>query len=94
MVQYIVELTETEDAALSSVALSQNEWIQYAVHERCRVAIDDIVQLTVTKCLENNMQIPSTKEEIVQLSFDQGWTLTVVEKKSSKFSSTSIWNIK
>lgn len=83
MVQYVIELTETEDAALSSVALSQNEWIQYSVHERCRVAIDEIVQLTVKKCLENNMQIPSTKEEIVKLSFDQGWTLTVVEKNKA-----------
>jgi hypothetical protein len=79
VVNYIVTLTETEDMAFSSVALSQQEWIDNLVHERCRVAIEDIVKETVKKCLENNITIPSTKEEIVALSFEQGWTMTVVE---------------
>lgn len=74
--QYIVTLTETEDKALSHVALSQEDWINNAVHERCNYAIDEIVKLTVAKCLEANIQIPGTKDDIVTLAFDQGWVKT------------------
>lgn len=72
-IDYTISLTETEDKALAYVAYSQQEWIDNAIHERCRLAIDDIVRLTVQKCLEEQVQIPSTKEEIVQLAYDKGW---------------------
>jgi hypothetical protein len=77
--EYIITLTEAEDAALSFVALSQNDWIQNAVHERCRIAIDEIVKITVEKCLETGTPIPSSKEEMVTLSFSQGWVKSVFE---------------
>lgn len=50
--QYNINLTEAEDAALSFVTYSQDDWIQNAVHDRCRIAIDEIVQITVQKCLQ------------------------------------------
>jgi hypothetical protein len=43
--KYTITLTEAEDKALSYVALSQQDWIDNAVHERCRVAIDEIVKI-------------------------------------------------
>lgn len=70
---YNIELTETEDKALSYVTTSQQEWIDNAVHERCRIAIDSIVQIVITKCLETNTQIPSSKEAMVTLAFTNGW---------------------
>jgi hypothetical protein len=79
MSQYIINLTEAEDLALSCVALSQDEWIQNATHERCRVAIEEIVSLTVAKCLETNTQIPQSKEEIVFLARDKGWIRTAAQ---------------
>ncbi len=57
MSNYTITLTEAENKALSVVALSQDDWIQNAVHERCRIAIEEIVALTVQKCLETNTQI-------------------------------------
>jgi hypothetical protein len=72
--EYTVTLTEAEDKALSYVAFSQQDWIDNAVHERCRVAIDEIVKICVEKCLDNNIQIPTSKEEMVLLAFEQGWT--------------------
>lgn len=77
--EYIVVLTETENKALAYAALSPDEWIQNAVHERCRIAIDEIVQIAVKKCLENNIPIPGTKDEIVALAFAEGWVKTVAE---------------
>lgn len=73
MTTYTIELTAAEDAALSHVAFSQEDWIQNAVHERCRIAIEEIVQITVQKCLQTGIQIPGSKEDMVALAFDQGW---------------------
>jgi hypothetical protein len=47
MTTYTITLTAAEDAALSAVALSQDDWIQHAVHERARIAIEEIVGITV-----------------------------------------------
>lgn len=77
---YTVTLTDAEDAALSYVALSQQDWIDNAVHERCRVAIEEIVGLTVQKCLETNTQIPGTKDEIVALAFEKGWAVPAAQR--------------
>jgi hypothetical protein len=82
MANYTITLSAAEDAALSSVALSQNDWIQNAVHERCRVAIEEIVALTVQKCLETNTQIPGSKDAMVELAFEQGWVKTAAERQA------------
>lgn len=37
------------------------------------------LQKTVAYCIENGMQVPATKEEIIQLGFDQG-VLTVISQ--------------
>ena len=77
---YTITLTETENKALGYIALSQQDWMDNAIHERCRIAIEDIVQLTVQKCLENNIQIPSSKDEMVELAFTQKWIELVADK--------------
>lgn len=79
---YQITLTAAEDAALSYAALSQDEWIQNAVHERCRVAIDEIVAITVQKCLETGMQIPGSKDDMVSLAFLQGWVKTAAQRQA------------
>ena len=73
MTIYTTTLTAAEDAALSHIALSQQDWIDNAVHERCRIAIEEIVALTVEKCLETETQLPGTKDDIVMLAFERGW---------------------
>ena len=79
---YTITLTAAEDAALSHVALSQDDWIQNAVHERCRIAIDEIVALTVQKCLETNTQIPGSKEAMITLAFEQGWVKAAAQRQA------------
>lgn len=73
MKTYTINLTTAEDKALSAVAFSQQDWIDNAVHERCRIAIEEIVQVTVQKCLEAGIQIPSSKDEMVEMAFANGW---------------------
>lgn len=79
---YTIDLTQAEDSALSVVALSQDGWIQNAVKERCRVAIDEIVQVTVQKCLETNVQIPGSKDEMVSLALSNGWVKTAAQRQT------------
>ena len=79
---YSITLTQAEDSALSVVALSQDEWIQNAVKERCRVAIDEIVQVAVQKCLEANIQIPGSKDEMVALALSNGWVKTAAQRQA------------
>lgn len=84
MATYNIEYTATEDLAMQTIAVSVNEWIQNAAHDRARIAIDEIVQSTVQKCLENNIQIPNTKDDIVQLAFQQGWVKTAAERQQEQ----------
>lgn len=79
---YTVTLTEAENKSLGYVAFSQQEWIDNAIHQRCSIAIDAIVQLTVQKCLESNIQIPSSKDDMVELAFAQGWVGLAADKTS------------
>lgn len=62
---YTVELTEAEDKALSVFTIDQNEWIQNAVHERCRIAIEEIVQAEVQRLFSEGKPITGSKEDIV-----------------------------
>jgi len=87
---YTVTLTDAEDKALSFVAYSQDDWIQNAVHDRCRIAIEDIVALTVKKCLETNTQIPASKEAIVDLAFEQDWVKTALDTQIQINNSTTV----
>jgi len=82
MANYTITLTEAENKALSYAALAQQEWIDNAIHERCRVAIDEIVALTVQKCLETNTAIPGSKDAMVDLAFEKGWVKTAEQRNA------------
>jgi hypothetical protein len=73
MIQYTLNLTPSENTALGYVAASPQEWIDNAVHNRCRIAIDEIVALSVERCLAAGIQLPGSKDEIVLLAKNQGW---------------------
>lgn len=79
---YTVTLTQSEDKALSWAAVSQQVWIDTAVHERCRIAIEEIAKICVEKCLETNTQIPASKEAMVDLAFEQGWVKTAAQQNA------------
>jgi len=65
-----IELTDTQFKGLEYAALSPQEWAENAVTERCRIANDEIVDITVKHCLDNGIQVPATREAIVAYAFD------------------------
>ena len=82
MTQYNITLSAAEDKALSYTAISQQDWIDNAVHERCRIAIDEIAKICVEQCLANNIQIPGSKEAMVDLAFQNGWVITAAQRQA------------
>lgn len=76
---YQVDLSESDDLALQYVAVSANDWIQNVVNERCRIATDDIVNLAVRRYLEEGIQVPSTKDDIVLDAFARGWVVKAAD---------------
>ena len=64
-VQYTITLSDAENKALGVVAASQQDWIDNVVHERCRIAIEEIIAAEVQRKLAANETISGTKEDIV-----------------------------
>ena len=62
---YTITLSDAEDKALGVVAFSQDDWIQNAVHERCRLAIEEIVAAEIQRKLAAGEAITGAKEDIV-----------------------------
>lgn len=62
---YTITLSAAEDKALHAVALSAQDWIDNAVHERCRIAIEEIVNAEVQRKLAAGESITGSKEDIV-----------------------------
>ncbi len=80
MSQYNITLSSAEDKALSYAAFSQQDWIDNAVHERCRIAIEEIAKICVEQCLANNIQIPGSKDAMVDLAFQNGWVISAADR--------------
>ena len=65
-----IELTDTELLSMQYAAASPQDWADNAVTNRARVAGDEIVDITVKHCLDNGIQVPATRELIVDYAFD------------------------
>ena len=64
-----VQLTDTQLKGLEYAAVSPQDWADNALTNRARIANDEIVDLTVKHCLDNAIQVPATREEIVAYAF-------------------------
>ena len=82
MPTYSITLTETQDLGLQYAALSPQDWINNAVTERARIANDEIVKTTVEYCLDNGVQVPATREEIVAYAFANGVVKTAAGRQA------------
>jgi hypothetical protein len=77
-----ITLTDTQMKGLKYAAFSPQDWAENAVTERCRIANDEIVQLTVKHCLDNGEAIPLTREAIVTHAFEHGVVKTAAERQA------------
>ena len=77
-----ITLTDTQYKGLEYAAASPQDWAENAVTERCRIANDEIVQMTVSHCLDNGIQVPTTREAIVAYAFDNGIVKTAAQRNA------------
>jgi hypothetical protein len=67
MTTLTIELTPTQEKALAFVAASPQEWAENAVHNRCRIAIDEIYSAEVARMTADPAitSIPADKDAVV-----------------------------
>jgi len=84
---YTVTLTETEKKGMEYIAYSPQDWVENAMKERARIAVDEIVKLAVEKFLAANQSIPGSKEEIVAAAYSNGWIKTAADRDAETLES-------
>lgn len=90
MNEITITLTDTQLLGLKYVAMDPQEWIQNAATNRARQANDEIVDKTVKFCLDNGIQIPATREEIVSYAYDNGLIITAAEQQEQNLASKPV----
>ena len=85
---YTITLTETEKLGMEYVALDPQDWVENAMKERARIAVDEIVKIAVEKFLESGQSIPSSKDEIVASAYENGWVKTVAQRNEEAINNT------
>jgi len=67
MATLTIELTATQEKALAYVAASPQEWAENAVHNRCRIAMEEIYDAEVARMTADPdiTNIPADKEQVV-----------------------------
>jgi len=68
MATYTITLTDAEDKAIHVVAISAQEWINNVVHERCRVAMEEIANNHIQEQLKKGQPIAGTTHEEIVLN--------------------------
>jgi hypothetical protein len=66
--RYTIELTDLEQKGMEYITTDVDAWIQNAVHERARIAIEEIVATDVAEKLSTGQAISGTKEDIAMSS--------------------------
>jgi len=84
MATYTITLSEAQNKALGFIAFSQQEWINNAVTERCRVAIEEIVAAEVERITAIGGTISGTKEDIVNAAPIKSAAERVAEQQSEQ----------
>ena len=66
------------------IAYTPQDWVENVMKERARLAIEEIVKLSVDKFLELGQSIPGSREEIVAAAYQNNWIQTAKFKEDNK----------
>ena len=90
MAKHTITLTNIEEKAFTYISDNQITWITDAFQNRALVAINEIVKIYTERALDEGIQIPATREEIVNDAFTRGWVKTVQERNEEAQSQLSV----
>lgn len=65
---YTIVLSDVEQKAMEHISTDVDFWIQNAIHERARLAVEELVQNDINDKLATGKAVSGTKEEIVTRS--------------------------
>ena len=77
-----ITLTDVEQKGLEYAAHTPADWASGVIKHRAKVAIDEIVDIVVKHCLDNDIQVPSTREAIVDYAFDNDLVITAKQRQA------------
>tara|TARA_R100001510_G_C7582380_1_gene154895 strand:- start:52 stop:318 length:267 start_codon:yes stop_codon:yes gene_type:complete len=80
MAKYEIELTDTEDKAMTYVVDETLDWISHAAKNRARKAKDEIIALNVAHCNANGVTIATGEDAQVKQAFDLKVVKTAKER--------------
>ena len=80
MAKYEIELTDTEDKAMSYSAFSNSEWIKHAVKDKARKCKERIIAANVAHCNANGITIATGEDAQVTQAFDLKVVKTAKER--------------
>lgn len=90
MATITVEITDTQLKGLQYAAFDPQEWATTTITERARVANDEIVNITVQHCLDNNITMPSSREELVTYAFENDLVKTAAQREAEHLASAQL----
>ena len=70
MAKYEIELTDTEDKAMTYIVDGTLDWISHAAKNRARKAKDQIIALNIAHCNANGITIATGEDAQVTQAFD------------------------
>ena len=80
MTKYEIELTDTEDKAMTYVVDGTLDWISHAAKNRARKAKDEIIALNVAHCNSNGITIATGEDDQVTQAFTLKVVMTAKER--------------
>ena len=80
MAKHTITLTDIEEKAFTYLSIDQITWITDSFQNRALVAINEIVNIYTKRALDEGVQIPTTRELIVDDAFTRGWVKTAQQR--------------
>ena len=80
MSDYTITLTDTEEMAMQYAANGVQDWIDNAVHNRARIAIEEIVAMNTAHCNSNEIAIAVGRDAQVAQAFELGVVKTAYQR--------------
>ena len=71
-----VELSDIQEKSMEYVTSSSQDWATNSVINRARQASDEIVKIYTNRALDEGINIPVTRDEIVVDAFAREWVKT------------------
>lgn len=90
MATITIEIADVQLKGLQYAALDPVEWVTTTVTERARVANDEIVSIAVQHCLDNNIAMPSSREELVDYAFANNLVKTAAQIEEEHLASARL----